>query len=327
MAVKNIISELKKHNLLGRSGSGFSTGLKWELVKNIKAKKKYIICNASEGEPDVFKDGFILENYPEEVVEGIKIALKTIKNSSAFIYLRKDYYQRFKNRLEKLIGRAPIKIVKKSTGRYIGGEESSVCEAIEGKAPEPRIKPPFISEIGLFGMPTLMNNVETFYWTAKIAKGQYKKHRFYSISGDIKNKGVFELSEDLTIEKILKETKNFPEFDFFVKIGGGACGEILLQEETKKPVCGAGAIIVFNRKTTDVISLMKKWAEFFENGNCDKCTPCREGTYRINEMLSKREVNKELLEDIFFVLEKTSFCALGKGIPDTFKGAINKLLK
>ena len=325
--VKNIISELKKYNLLGRSGSCFPVALKWESVKNIRAKEKYIVCNASEGEPGVFKDGFILKNYPDEVVEGIKIALKTVKNSSAFIYLKKDYYERFKKRLQKSAKGFPIKIVKKKSVRYIAGEESSVCEAIEGKIPEPRIKPPFVSQVGLFSMPTLVNNVETFYWVAKIAKGQYKNHRFYSISGDVKNKGVFELPENWTIEKILKETKNFPKFDFFVKVGGGACGEILLPKELKKPASGAGAIIVFNRKKTNLISLMKGWAQFFNNGNCDKCTPCREGVYRMNEMLKKGKINKELLEDILFVLEKTSFCSLGKGIPETFKGVINKLIK
>lgn len=326
-AVKNIIKEFKKYNLLGRSGSGFPVALKWESVINNKAEKKYIICNGSEGEPGVFKDGFILKNYPDEVIEGIKIALETIQNSSVFIYLKKDYYQKFKKRLGKSIKGAPIKIVKKESSRYIAGEESSMCEAIEGKIPEPRIKPPFLSEVGLYGMPTLVNNVETFYWVAKIAKGEYKKNRFYSVSGDIKNKGVFEFPENWTIEKILKETKNFPKFDFFVKVGGGACGEILLPKEIKKPVCGAGAIIVFDRKKTNIISLMKEWAEFFNSGNCDKCTPCREGIYRINEMLRKGKIDKELLKDIFFVMEKTSFCSLGKGIPETFKDTISKLLK
>lgn len=326
MIAKNIISKLKKSGLLGRSGSGFPTGLKWELVKKTRAKKKYIICNAAEGEPGVFKDSFILRNYPKEVIEGIRIALDTIDNSTAFIYLRKDNYQKFKKKLKRLIGKLPITLFKK-TGDYIAGEETSVCEAIEGKMAHPRIKPPYVSRSGLFGYPTLVNNVETLYWVTKIAKGEYKKNRFYSISGDVKNKGVYELSEKWSIKKILKETNNFPVFDFFVKAGGGVCGEILLPKELKKPVCGAGAIVVFNRKKTNLFTLMREWAEFLHAGNCDKCTPCREGVYRILKMLEKGKVDKNLLEDFFFVLEETSLCSLGRIIPSTFRGVIKKLLK
>ena len=322
----NIIKKLKKANLLGRGGAAFPTALKWDQVLRAKAKKKYIICNASEGEPGVFKDGFILENYPAEVIEGIKIALKTIDNSSAFIYLRKDYYQRLKKILEKLIGNQPITLFKK-TGGYIAGEETSICEAIEGKKPEPRMKPPFVSQSGLWGYPTLVNNVETFYHVARIAKGLYKRTRFYSISGDIENKGVYELPEDRSVSRLLKETKNFPDFDFFVQVGGAVCGAILLPDELNKPVCGAGAIVVYDRKKTDLISLMKGWAEFFHTGNCDKCVPCREGTYRILKMMEGGKIDKDLLEDFLFVLKETSFCALGKGVPTPFEGVIAKLLK
>ena len=326
MKAKNIINKLKKSGLVGRSGSGFPTGLKWELVKKAKAKKKYIICNAAEGEPAVFKDTFILKNYPQEIIEGVGIALKTIDRSSAYIYLRKDNYVKFKKTLEKLIKGLPIKLFKK-TGGYIAGEESSVCEAIEGKMPEPRLKPPFVSEVGLWGYPTLVNNVETFYWVAKIVKNQYKRNRFYSISGDVKNKGVYELPEKWTIEKILKETKNYPNFKFFVKVDGGACGKILLPKELKCRASGPGAIIVFNLRKTNLFSLMREWAEFLHGGNCDKCVPCREGVYRILKMLDKGKINKKLLKDLFFVLEETSFCSLGKIIPKTFQGTIKKLLK
>jgi NADH:ubiquinone oxidoreductase subunit F (NADH-binding) len=325
MDTKDIITKLKKDKLLGRGGAAFPTGLKWEMVKSAKAKKKYIICNASEGEPNVFKDGFILKNYPEEVIEGVKIALETIDNSSAYIYLRKDYYAKFKKNLEKLIGNLPIKLFKK-TGGYLAGEETSIFEAIEGKRPEPRIKPPFPPQAGLFDCPTLINNLETFYQVAKIAKNQYQKTRFYSISGEVKNEGVYQLSEDWSISQILKETKNWPDFDFFVQSGGGASGEILLSDELNQPARGQGAIVVFNRKKTNPFSLMKKWIDFFLEANCDKCVPCREGVYRMAEMLKKEKIDKEILSDLFFVLEETSFCALGKGVVVPFRSLINKLL-
>ena len=327
---KDLISKLKDSKLVGRSGSGFPTGLKWELVKKASLPsggKKYIVCNAAEGEPDIFKDKFILEKYPEEVVNGIKLALKTVGAKSAYIYLNPEYYKKIEPALKKIIGKSPIIVFKKPLPKYIGGEETAVIEVIEGKRMEPRVRPPYVTEVGLFDCPTIVNNVETFYYVSKIAKDKYEKTRFYSITGDIKNKGVYELPEKSSIEKILNESSNYPDFDFFVQVGGGACGEILLPKELKGSVCGSGSIIVFNRKKTNVMALMKKWAKFFHEGNCDKCAPFREGAYRISEMLKTGKIDKKILDDLFFVLEKTSFCSLGKGIPTPFRDAINKLLK
>jgi len=323
---KDIIKELKKYNLSGRSGSGFPTGLKWELVKNCRADKKYIICNGSEGEPKNFKDKFILENYPEIVIEGIKTALEAIDNSSAFIYLRKDYYQKFNDNLKKLIKGLPIKIIKKQGG-YLGGEETVICEAIEGKRPEPRIKPPFPCEKGLWGCPTLVNNVETFYCAGKISQGRYEGTRFYTITGDVKNQGVYELPEKYTVKEILKKTDNYPDFDFFVQSGGGAMGEILLEKELNKTIQGIGCIVVFNAKKTDPFALMKEWTKFFLAENCDKCTPCREGIYRIDEMLNNRKMDKQALNNIFFVLKETSLCPLGANAYTPFETLIKKIIK
>ncbi len=320
----DIISKIKKANLLGRGGAKFPTGIKWEAVKNKKAEKKYIICNASEGEPNVFKDKFILQNYAEDLIEGIKIALETIDNSSAYIYLNKNYYKQFAQKLKKLTKNTDIKLFKK-TGGYIAGAETVLIEAIEKNRLEPRIKPPFPTKIGLWGYPTIINNVETFYHIAKIAKNEYKKTRFYSISGDIKKQSVYELPENYTILKILKETKTYPKFDFFVQNGGGATGEILLPKELNQPVGGTGAIIIFNRKKTNKLNLMKKWAKFFLEESCGKCVPCREGVFRISKIINKSPLNTALLEEIFFTMEKTSFCSMGKGIPTPFRSLLNKI--
>lgn len=322
----SIISKLKKHNILGRSGSGFPVGLKWEIVKQAKANKKYIVVNGAEGEPNVFKDKYILENYPEEIIQGIKIALETIDNSSAYIYLRKDYYKKFSKDLKKLIKGLPIELFEK-TGGYLAGEETVVCQAIEGGKLEPRIKPPFPSQEGLWGCPTLINNVETFYCVSKIAKNEYKNNKFYSISHDIKHKGVYELPEDSTIKQILKQTNNLPDFDFFVQAGGGASGEFLLSKELNRQVKGIGSIIVYNRDTTNAFFLMKKLVEFFHKENCDKCVPCREGIYRINEMFERKQIDKKTLKDLFFVLEETSFCPFGKGAVNSLMSLYSKLLK
>jgi len=324
----DIIQKIKDSGLLGRGGAGFLAGLKWEVVKNSPTNergKKYIVCNASEGEPDVFKDKFILENHLSEIINGIKIALDTFENSFAYIYLNKNYYKKLNRKIRKAIGNLPIALFEKPKG-YIAGEETSVLEVIEGKRSEPRIKPPFPIQSGLWGCPTLINNVETFYHISKILKGEYKNTCFYCVSGKAKNPGVFELPETSTIEEILKETRNTPDFNFFLQVGGGASGEIILPDELNQKIKGLGSIIIFDKNKTDFFVLMKKWAEFFIQGNCDKCVPCREGVYRINEMLKTGQINKETLQDIFFVLEKTSFCALGRGAMSPFKTLITKLL-
>ncbi len=317
----NIILELKKSNILGRSGSGFPTGLKWEAFKKEKSSQKYIICNASEGEMSVFKDYYILKNYLPEVIKGIELALDTFKNSQAYIYLKPKYYNQFKDKIKKL--NKDIILVKKQP-EYIAGEETALLEAIEGKRPEPRVKPPYPVQKGLYNKPTLINNVETFYYIYKISQKGYNQEKFYSIEGEVKNKGVFELKENFTIEQILKETNNWPNFDFFVQAGGGASGEILLSKELKKRIDGIGSIIIFNAKKTDPFVLMEKWAHFFINNNCDKCVPCREGLFRLYELIKEKDIKSSTFNDLLFVLENTSLCALGKFSTRPFKTLIKK---
>lgn len=322
-----IIKNLKASGILGRSGSAFPVGQKWQLVKEEKANKKYIVCNAASGEPYVLKDEYILDNYAQEVIKGIEIALETINNSSAYIYLRKDFYQKFKNKLLGLTKNLPVKLIKKPGG-YLSGEETSLCQAIEGKRPEPRLKPPFPTEKGLFNCPTLINNVETFYYVAKIAAGKYDQTRFYTVNGQAKHKGVYCLPLDWTIEKVMKETGNWPAFDFFVQVGGGASGEIMVKQELKKnKVSGPGAIIIYNKEKINPFKLMVKWADFFMKENCDKCVPCREGVYQIKQIVKKGQLNKKKLNDLDFILRQTSFCGLGKIASKPFMGLINKVIK
>lgn len=320
----DIIQKIKESGLTGRGGASFPTGDKWEAVKDAPGEKKYIIVNASEGEPGVMKDGFILENYPEDIIDGIKIALETFGNSEAYIYLRKNYYDKFKEKLIELTKNLPI-ILFREPGGYLCGEESTLIESIEGNRFEPRMKPPFPTEKGLYGCPTLVNNLETFYWISKIAKDEYRGNRFYSITGDVKNPGVFEFSEEWTIEKILKETNNFPEKEFFIQVGGGASGIILTDKELENKVTGAGAIIVYEKEKTDSRKLMKKWVDFYFNENCGKCVPCREGIYRIKEILDGDNMDMEKLKDILFVLKETSFCPLGKGVSTPFESFLEKI--
>ncbi len=312
-----VINKIQAAKLTGRGGAEFPTAFKWLSVAKGHLKEFnqpcYVICNAAEGEPGMFKDGYILQNYPETVVEGIKIAMETLGADKAYIYLRQDYLGKFKNILKKHIGKLPIELTAEKIG-YLGGEETTLLETIEGKRPEPRLKPPYPTEAGLFGCPTLINNVETFYQIAKIIRGEYDNTRFYCLSGDAPKKGVYELPVDMPIGEILRVTKNVPHFDYFVQQGGGAAGEILTKEELNAPVRGAGSIVIYNLKKTDTKKLIKKWVNFFYNYNCGKCVPCREGLYRLKEMLAGNEIDMVLLRSVLRTMRDTSFCPLGKSV-------------
>jgi formate dehydrogenase beta subunit len=325
---QDIIAKIKKANLLGRGGADFPTWIKWDAVKKEenKGKKIYIIANGSEGEPAVFKDEHILKEHPKEFIEGIKIALKTFSNSEAIIYLNHKYYDKYKKKLEKFSRGYPISYFRKTAG-YLAGEETALISHIEGRRAEPRVKPPYPAQSGLHGLPTLINNVETYYRIYEIENGLYNGQAFFSISGDVKNKGVFEFPEKYSLKKILLETNNWPDFDFFVQAGGGAAGTIFLPKELDRPKVGAASIVVFNRKKTDLFKLMKYWADFFARENCDKCTPCRESSMRILAMIEKKKLDRKKLEEMFLALENTSFCPLGKGMAAPYKTLINKLLK
>jgi NADH:ubiquinone oxidoreductase subunit F (NADH-binding) len=319
-----IIEKIKDANLRGRGGAGFPTAAKWEMVLNAPGDKKYVICNVSEGEPAVTKDGYILERYPKDVIEGMKLALGAIKGSQGIIYLRKDYFKKYGSKLKALIMGLPVEIFEETCG-YLGGEETTLLEVIEGNRAEPRFKPPYPPQSGLYGCPTLINNLETFYCVAKIAERKYFGGRFYSISGDVKKPGVYELNEDLSIVKILRESGNLPAFEFFVQAGGGASGQILLESELDQPLAGAGSIVVYDKRKTDLSGLMKKWSSFFINENCGKCVPCREGVYRLNEMLKNSAFDAKRAQEIIAVLKNTSFCPFGRGVANSFESLINKL--
>jgi len=311
-----IIDQLKASNLKGRSGSGFPTGAKWEAVLNAvnrnTDKKCYVICNGAEGEPAVFKDKYILEHWPEEVVNGIKIAIETFKPQKAYIYLHRPYYDKFKSKLKKIIDKSPI-ILFAEPGGYLCGEETTLIESIEGNRFEPRLRPPFPTERGLFGVPTLVNNLETFYWISKIAKGEYKNSRFYSVSGDVANPGVFEFPENWSIGQVLQASKNSPDFDCFVQVGGGASGSFFTRDELGEPMGNSSSIVVYDRRKIKVRDLMKKIVGFFYEENCGKCVPCREGVNRLRELLEDDEPNILLMREVLESMQESSFCPLGKG--------------
>lgn len=313
---KNIIKLLRECKLPGRGGGGFPVADKWEMVNTAKGNVKFVVCNGSEGEPGVLKDWHILNNYPELVVRGIEIALEYLQANEGIIYLNEGYYKKLQSKLKKIIGQLPIEVFSKPhIAGYIGGEETTALNTLENKRIEPRFRPPYPPVSGLYSQPTLVNNVETFYDVALIEAGKYEKKRFFTVSGDCLNEGVYEFLEDTTIENVLKNSDNYPEYDFFVQVGGGASGVVLNQEQLDQKVPGSASIRVYSYLKHQPLGLIKYWLKFFKEESCGQCTPCREGTYRLMELVNKKKVDWPMFFEILDNLTESSFCALGSSVP------------
>jgi len=348
MLHKEIFQKIKDSNLCGRGGAGFPVWRKWSFVaeasKNKKSEKVYVICNGSEGEPGVKKDEYILENYPERVIDGMRTAMNFLKyhNSSnrpsvrGYIYLNNRFYRKFSQSLRSIIHNDEIEIfLKPKKAGYIGGEETSVINTIEGKRIEPRLRPPFPVENGLWGSPTLVNNVETFYDVSLIAHNEYEQKRFYTIGGDVIHKGVFLLDEKRTINEILFETSNHPlrnehnraKYDFFVQIGGDGCGEILNSSQLDNSVSGGGLITVHSLTRHNPIELITSWIKFFYSESCGQCVPCREGLSRMFNILRDGDIKWKMFFEILNSLEESSFCGLGGSVHIPIKSYVENVIK
>jgi len=260
------------------------------------------------------------------VIEGIESAMNEVGAKKSYLYLRQDYFDKFKDTLAEIIGVRPIEIIREPGG-YLGGEETALLESIEGKAVEPRIKPPFPPQAGLWGRPTLINNLETLYFAARIVRGEYKNTRFYTIAGDCAVPGVFERGEGLTIKEILEKTGNWPKDEFFVQAGGGASGAIMLADELEVPLSGVGSIVIYDKAKTDPRQLGLKWINFFIAENCGKCVPCREGVYRLREIFSKEPLDIARAQNIVKLLAAASFCPFGKGVANSLGSLLEKIIK
>jgi len=325
----NIIDKIKQAGLVGRGGAGFPTHLKWQAVKNASSKTKYLVINGAEGEPGVYKDKYILINHLDKLAKGVKLAFDYISATKVYFYLNPKYFDEYKKNIISSFDKVGLKgkfelFKKPHNAGYIGGEESTILNIIEGELLEPRLKPPFPTECGLFSQPTLINNIETLYNVSLVDKGKYKNNRFYSINiiynNISKNKGVYELSSDLTIAEVLKTTGNYPKYKFFVQIGGDAAGEVLNDKQLDQKVSGAGSITIFDFKKHNPEKLVKFWFDFFADNSCGQCTPCREGTYRLREMFNETKsvaklLNNNKLLEITENLNLASFCVLGSSVP------------
>jgi NADH:ubiquinone oxidoreductase subunit F (NADH-binding) len=335
-----IINKISNAGLVGRGGASYPTASKWSAVKKALAGKKigYIIANGAEGEPGLKKDAYILNHHPEEVLDGLFLAdqfLGPAKIRKIYIFLNRHAYDDSALKLKKVLEakkfsllRSKIEFfIKPENLSYISGEETAICNLLEGKKAEPRLKPPYPTEHGVHGAPTLINNIETLYNVSLACQGQYHEKRFYTVTGAVKHPGVYDLSAHLMIEEVLRQTNNLPKEPFFVQIGGEASGEVLDDSQLERPVEGAGSIMVYDKKKTNHDKLLKYWLKFYKEQSCGQCAVCREGTYRLEEIVDAKSFDKKLFWEIVDSLAETSFCALGSSLPIPLKSYFNNILK
>ena len=345
MTPAEVVDEVKRSGLRGRGGGGFPTGLKWEQTAQSPGGKKYIICNASEGEVGAFKDRYVLERDPFTLIEGMEIAGYAVAASAGFIYLRSEYsylvpllmsaIAQVKQKGLLGIGGHPFEIeLRIGTGGYVCGEETAMMEYLEGRRGEPRVRPPFPSSQGLLGLPTVINNVETLMnipWIVEngadrfceIGTPQSKGTKVFCVSGDVERPGVYELEMGSSLGELVEELAVARDIKM-IQVGGASGRivpadkmDVLLSYET---VLGPGPIIVFD-KTRDVVDIMWRTMEFFAEESCGKCAPCREGTQAMLETLARiadgKGVRKDLksLEELSRAMMLTSSCGLGQAAP------------
>ena len=347
MGPEAVITEVKASGLKGRGGAGFPCGVKWELARFAPGAEKFVICNADEGEVGTFKDCYIIQHDPFSLLEGIGIAAYAIGAQKAYIYLRGEYHyllDGLKAAADQAISKGLLNLpieIREGAGAYICGEESALMNSIEGKRGEARFRPPFPPESGLFGSPTIINNVETLMnipriiakgaaWFSRIGTAKSTGTKVFSVSGDVERPGVYELAMGSRLAELLelagaKDVK-------LVQIGG-ATGGIVPASMINTPlsyetVLGSGAVTVMNA-SRDVIDFVYRSMEFLKEESCGECTPCREGTevmVDILERLTKGEGVEEdikTLEELSRVMMDSSLCGLGQAAPipvlDTLK--------
>jgi len=351
MGQEALIEEVKKSGLRGRGGAGFNCGMKWSFSYKVQSEQKYVVCNADEGEPGTYKDRTIMENDPQSLLEGMAICGYAIGSNKGYIYCRGEYPYVVEI-LNKAIAQAKEKgvlgdfdiEVRMGAGAYVCGEESALIESIEGHRGEPRFKPPFPPVVGLWQKPTIVNNVETFAnipviiekgadWYKSIGAEKYPGTKVLTLTGDVNNRTVFEVPTNTTIREVIYGLgggiKNGKKFKT-VQIGGTSGGFIAEANLDTSidfdsmtaigAVLGSGAVFVMD-ESRDIVDVVARIAGFFEHESCGKCSPCREGTKRMHEMMEKLNAGEgsgndlALLERLGTVMAKACLCGLGQAAP------------
>jgi formate dehydrogenase len=344
-SVDEVVGALNDGGLRGLGGAGFPTGRKWQLVRAEPAPR-LVTVNADEGEPGTFKDRWYLERQPHRFLEGTLIAAWAVEAEAIYIYLR-DEYPAVRQILLKEIaalkaaGLAQDRFIylRRGAGAYICGEESAMIESIEGKRGLPRHRPPYVAQLGLFGRPTLVNNVETLYWVPEIlakgaewfsAQGRHggKGLRSYSVSGRVKEPGVKLAPAGITVKELIDEhCGGMAEGHAFkAYLPGGASGGILPARLGELPLdfgrleehgsfVGSHAVVVLSDQD-DIKAAALNLMRFFEDESCGQCTPCRNGTEKAVKLMSQGSWDAPLLEELAVVMREASICGLGQAAPN-----------
>jgi len=345
---ESIIKAMESSGLRGLGGAGFPAGRKWRIVKD-QVAPKLMAVNIDEGEPGTFKDRTYLERDPHRFLEGLLIATSVVGIDACYIYLRDEYHgcrELLEVELAKLIANPPFKLptleLRRGAGAYICGEESAMIESIEGKRGEPRMRPPYIAQVGLFGRPTLEHNFETLYWVRDIVQrgpewfSSFGRHdrkglRSFSVSGRVKKPGVKLAPAGITIQELIDEYCGGMQdgHQFYGYLPGGASGGILpatmndipLDFDTLQPYgcfIGSAAVMVFSDKDK-ARDMALNVMHFFEHESCGQCTPCRVGTGKAAKLMQAKSWDQDTLEDLAIVMIDASICGLGQAAPNPIR--------
>ena len=348
---EDILFELKESGLKGRGGAGFPTSTKWMLTAAAKAEKKFLVCNADEGEPGTFKDRVLLMEYPELVFEGMVIAGYTIGAQIGIVYLRGEYeymLEQLENYLsnmreDNLLGKGILGTdfsydisIRLGSGAYVCGEETALIESLEGNRGEPRNRPPFPVNTGYMGYPTSVNNVETLSavphiitksgaWFKKFGTDKSTGSKLFSISGDCERPGVYELPWGTTINELLElvSARNTKAVQV-----GGASGICIPRSQFDRKlgyedVPTGGSVIIFN-ESRSMLEVLKNFMEFFVEESCGQCTPCRIGNVKLLEGIKMIENGNftfkyiNTLKELGKTMQVASKCGLGQSSPNAF---------
>jgi NADH-quinone oxidoreductase subunit F len=368
---EGVLREVKDSKLVGRGGAAFPTGVKWEAVARQPARPHYLVCNADESEPGTFKDRELMESDPFAVIEAMTVAGYATGCERGYLYLRGEYPEAL-HALEHAIEAARARgflggdvmgegfsfdvEIRRGAGAYICGEETAIFESIEGKRGEPRNKPPFPVEVGLFGKPTVVNNVETLVNVLDIVLGSGPSFasigtedstgtKLLCVSGHVARPGTYEVRFGATLRQVLELAGGVPGGrPLQAVLMGGAAGSFLGPDDLDVPLTfegareagttlGSGVVLVLD-DTVDLPRLLMRIAAFFRNESCGQCVPCRVGTVRQEEALA-RLVNKRprgsveqeyaLLDEITASMRDASICGLGQTAADAIESALRKL--
>jgi NADH:ubiquinone oxidoreductase subunit F (NADH-binding) len=366
MTPQQVVDEVKRSGLRGRGGAGFPTGLKWELTAREKGTEKYVICNADEGDPGAFMDRSAIEGDPHTVLEGMAIGGYAIGATQGIIYIRAEYPLAIRRleiaiaqaRTHGLLGKGILGSsfdfdieIRLGAGAFVCGEETALIHSIEGARGMPRPRPPFPAASGLFGMPTLINNVETWanipviiidggQWFSGIGTEKSKGTKVFALAGRVTNTGLVEVPMGTTLREIVYGVGGgIPGGKTFKAVQtGGPSGGILSEAALDTPVdyeslskagsiMGSGGMIVID-ETSCMVDLARFFLEFTQSESCGKCTPCREGTKRMLEMLDRiiqgkgKEGDIDKLERLGTMIKKASLCGLGQSAPNAVLSTI-----